>query len=150
MDDFNITISDKAMEDFCSLNNVESLSKKTTCYKTHENPTCTDLIVTKDAAISSTVMYFRLVFLVFIYLLPHNLKKVFKKKLRKIIAYRDYKKTDNAKFHDDVNSFAFDQFYVSNFKEIILDIFDKLTPIKQIYLRANEVFLITKELHKKL
>ena len=41
----------------------------------------------------------------------------FQKKLPKIITYRDYKKIDNAKFRDDVNNFAFDQFDVSNFKE---------------------------------
>ena len=46
MGDFNVPMSDKAMEDFCSLNNLESLIKKPTCYKNHENPTCIDLILT--------------------------------------------------------------------------------------------------------
>ena len=44
--DFNVAMSDKAMEDFCSLNNLESLISKPTCYKNHENPTCIDLILT--------------------------------------------------------------------------------------------------------
>ena len=39
-------MSDKPMEDFCSLNNLESLIKKPKCYKDHENPTCIDLILT--------------------------------------------------------------------------------------------------------
>ena len=46
MGDFNVAMSDKAMEDFCSLNNLESLISKPTCYKNHENPTCIDLILT--------------------------------------------------------------------------------------------------------
>ena len=46
MGDFNIAMSDKAMEDFCSLNNLESLISKPTCYTNHENPTCIDLILT--------------------------------------------------------------------------------------------------------
>ena len=46
MGDFNVAMSDKAMEDFCSLNNLESLISKPTCYKNHENPTCIDLIFT--------------------------------------------------------------------------------------------------------
>ena len=46
MGDFNVTMSDKAMEDFCSLNNLESLISKPACYKNHENPTCIDLIPT--------------------------------------------------------------------------------------------------------
>ena len=45
MGDFNVPMTDKAMEDFCSLNDLESLIKKPTCYKNHENPTCIDLIL---------------------------------------------------------------------------------------------------------
>ena len=55
----------------------------------------------------------------------------FQKKLPEIIAYRDYKNFDNAKFRDDVSNFAFDQFDVSNFKETIFNIFDKHAPIEQ-------------------
>ena len=61
MGDFNVAMSDKAMEDFCSLNNLESLISKPICYKNHENPTCTDLIL------SNKVTHLRLVFLIFIY-----------------------------------------------------------------------------------
>ena len=46
MGDFNAAMSDKAMEDFCSSNSLESLIRKPTCYKNHENPTCIDLILT--------------------------------------------------------------------------------------------------------
>ena len=63
----------------------------------------------------------------------------FQKKLPKIIAYRDYKKFDNAKFRDDVNNFAFDQFDISNFKETIFNIFEIM---KRLRLRDN--FLSTK------
>ena len=70
----------------------------------------------------------------------------FQKKLPKIIAYRNYKKFNNAKFRDDVDNFAFDQFDVSNFKETIFNIFDKHAPIKQKYFRTNEVPFMTKEL----
>ena len=43
MFDFNVAMSDKAMEDFCSLNNLESLISKPACNKNHENPTWFDL-----------------------------------------------------------------------------------------------------------
>ena len=36
------------MEDFYSLNSLESLISKPTCYKNHENPTCIDLISTNN------------------------------------------------------------------------------------------------------
>ena len=44
------------------------------------------------------------------------------------MTYRDYKRFDSAKFHSDVDNFAFDQFHVSNYKETILYIFDKHAP----------------------
>ena len=66
----------------------------------------------------------------------------FQKKLPKIIAYRDYKKFDNAKFRCDVNNFAFDQFDISNFKETIFN--------KQKYLQENEVSFMKKELHREI
>ena len=46
MGDFNVALSDKAMEDFCSLNKLESLISKPACYKNHENPTFVYLILT--------------------------------------------------------------------------------------------------------
>ena len=72
----------------------------------------------------------------------------FQKKVPKIIAYRSYKKIDNAEFCDDINNFVFDQSDVSNFKETMFNIFDKHAPIKQKYLRANEAPFMTKELHR--
>ena len=49
MSDFNVPMSDKVMEDFCSLNNLGSLIKKRTCYKNHGNPTYIDLILANRA-----------------------------------------------------------------------------------------------------
>ena len=42
---FNVAMSDKTMENFCSLSNLKSLIKRSTCYKKHKNPTCLDLIL---------------------------------------------------------------------------------------------------------
>ena len=46
MDNFIVAMIDKGMENFCSLINLESLISKPTYYKSHENPTCIDLIPT--------------------------------------------------------------------------------------------------------
>ena len=79
-----------------------------------------------------------------------QLKISFQKKLSKIIAYRDYKKFDNAKFRDGLNNFAFNQFDVSNFKETIFNIIDKHAPVKQKHFRANEAPFMTKEFHREI
>ena len=59
-----------------------------------------------------------------------------------------YKKFVNAKFRDDVNNFAFNQFDVGNFKKTVFNIFDKHAPIKQIFFQASEAAFMTKELHR--
>ena len=150
MGDFNVAMSDKAMEDFCSLNNLERLIRKPTCYKNHENPTCIDLILTNRPSYFQHSNVFEAGISDFHLLIVTQLKIGFQKKLPKIITYRDYKKIDNAKFRDDVINFTFDQFDVSNFKETILNIFDKHAPIKQKYFRANEAPFMVKELHKEI
>ena len=139
MGDFNVAMSDKVMEDFCSLNNLESLISKPTCYKNHENPTCIDVILTNRPGYFQHSNVF-----------VTQLKMGFQKKLPKIITYRDYKKFDNARFRDYVNNFGFDNLDVSNFKETISNIFDKHAPIKQKYLRANEAPFMAKELHREI
>ena len=131
MGDFNVPMSDQAMEDFCSLNNLESLIKKPTCYKNHENPTCIDLLFTNRPGYFQQSNVFETGIFDFHLLIATQLKMGFQRKLPKIIAYHDYKKIDNAKFLDDVNNFIFDQFEVGNFKETIFNIFDKNAPIKQ-------------------
>lgn len=45
MGNFNATMSDKTTEDFCMMNNLESLIKKPVCSKNHENTTSIELIV---------------------------------------------------------------------------------------------------------
>ena len=62
MGDFDVAISDKAMKDFWSLNNLESLINKLTCYKNYENSTCIDLILTNKPDYLQNRTYSRLVF----------------------------------------------------------------------------------------
>ena len=40
MGDFNVTMDDKFMIDFCKLNDLSSLIDKSTCYKNFDKPTC--------------------------------------------------------------------------------------------------------------
>ena len=81
--------------------------------------------------------------------MSHNIKWVFKK-LPKIIAYRDYKKFDNAKYPYEASNFAFARFDVSKFKETAFNIFNKHAPIKQKYHRVNEVPFMAKELRREI
>ena len=84
MGDFNIAMSDKTMEDFCSLSNLESLIKITTFYKSHENLICIDLIFTNRSAISKNSNVFKTGISDFYLLVATQLKWVFKKSYQKL------------------------------------------------------------------
>ena len=84
------------MEDFCSLNDFESLVEKPTCSKIHENPTSIDLILTNSYFQHSNV--FQTGISKSYLLIVIQLTLDFNKKVIKIVAYQDYKKIDNDKF----------------------------------------------------
>ena len=46
--DINFEIFDSHMESFCAIYRLKSLIKEPTCYKTHEKPTCINLILTNS------------------------------------------------------------------------------------------------------
>ena len=46
MGDFNVTMGDKFMIEFCDLNDLSSLIDKPTRYKNFDKPKCIDLILT--------------------------------------------------------------------------------------------------------
>ena len=45
MGDFNVTMDDKFMIEFCELNDPSSLIDKPTCYKNFDKPACIDLLL---------------------------------------------------------------------------------------------------------
>ena len=122
------------MEEFCSMKNLESLIKKPICYKNHENPTCiVDLILANRPGYFQHSNCFETDIFDFYLLIATQLRMGFQKKLPKIIAYHNYKKkNDNAKFRDNVNNFAFDQFDVGNFMETIIYLINMLQSNKYI------------------
>ena len=48
MRDFNVTMDDKFMINFCELNSLSSLIDKSTCYKNFDKITYIDLILTSE------------------------------------------------------------------------------------------------------
>ena len=85
MGEFNVAMSDKAMENLFSLNNLENLISKPTCYQNHDDSICTDLILTnrpcffqRSNVFETGISDFRLI------ILPYNLKRVLKKSYQKL------------------------------------------------------------------
>ena len=76
----------------------------------------------------------------------------FKKQKPKIVSYRDYKRFDNEKLRESLKSYF-------NTVKIICIIciwkfsfatLDKMTPIKQKYIRSNQSSFMDKDIHKAI
>ena len=88
------------MEQFCASYNLKSLIKEPTCFKSVDNPSCIDLILTnhpkcfQNSGVYETGIsdFHKLTFTV--------LKTYFQKAKPRIIKYRDYKHFDNNDFRD--------------------------------------------------
>ena len=74
----------------------------------------------------------------------------FQKLKTKIIAYRDYKNFDNAKFGYDIVTPTSNVDNFGMYKSTIFNIFNRHVPIKKKYIRANEAPFMSKELHKAI
>ena len=68
----------------------------------------------------------------------------------KIIAYRDYKNFDNAKFRYDIVTATSNVDNFGMYKSTIFNIFNCHVAIKKKYVRANEAPSMLKELHKPI
>ena len=100
--DFNTSVEESQMENFCNLNCLESLIQKPTCYKNPFQPTCIDLILTNRPSYFQHSEVFETNLSDFHLLTVTELKMNFQKQKPKIIAYRDYKKFDNNTFRHDI------------------------------------------------
>ena len=90
------------VEQFCASYNLKSLIKEPTCFKSVDNPSCIDLILTnhpkcfQNSGVYETGIsdFHKLTFTV--------LKTYFQKAKPRIIKYRDYKHFDNNEFRDEL------------------------------------------------
>ena len=86
------------MKNFCDINCLESLIKEPACFKNPDKPTSIDLILTNRPNLLQHSSTFETGISDFLLLTVTEFKMGFQKLKPKIIAYRDYKNFDNAKF----------------------------------------------------
>ena len=90
-------VSNLFLEQFCSLYNLKSLINEPTHFKSVDNPSCTDLILTNHPKCfqnSGVYDFHKLTFTV--------LETYFQKAEPRIIKYRVYKYFDNNEFRDEL------------------------------------------------
>ena len=126
--DFDEGIDENTMKSFYNMNYLKSLIKVPSI----------DLILTNQPNLFQHRSAFETGLSDFHLLTVTEFKMGFRKPLPKIIAYRDYRNFDNAKFRYDTVTATSNVDNFGMYKSTIFNIFDLHIPIKKKYNRANE------------
>ena len=97
----NTEISNTFLEQFCASQNLKSLIKEPTCFKSVDNSFCIDLISTNQLKCSQNVAVNKTGISDFHKFTFTVLKTYFGKAKLRIIKYRDYKHFDNNELRDE-------------------------------------------------
>ena len=151
--DFNCSVSETSMSTFCNTFCLKSLIKVPTCYKSTENPTCIDLILTNRprSFLNSTALE---VGLSDFHLLTLTvLKTSFKRKPPRIVKYREYKKYSFHAFQTDMyyqlGNVDFRCLSNDDFHTFFMRLVDLHVPLKTKYIRGNDQPFMNKQLRKE-
>ena len=126
--DLNTEVSNSFMEQFCASYNLKSLIKEPTCFKSVDNPSCIDLILTNHPKCFQNPGGYETGKSDFYKLTVTVLKTYFQKAKLRIIKYRDYKHFDNNDFRDGLirelssnNMQSYDLARFTNISKMILE-----------------------------
>ena len=144
----------KMLDGLLDLDNLKGLVKEETCFKSLNNPTCTDLFLTNNSksyhhtSVISSSLSDRHKLIVTV------LNTTFKKCKPNVINYRSYKQSDNSNFRmdlrDKLRNFSEHDTQYDSFHEIFLKILNDHAPLTKKIVRANEVPYMIKALRKAI
>ena len=152
--DFNAEENELVLRRFLELYGLKHLVHEHTCFKSVNNPSCINLLLTNSSCsfqhtsvMSSGLSDFHeLVFTV--------MKTIFPKAKPNKIFYRNYKNFNETIFKDDLKRYLYanteSSRNFSKFIEMFLNVLDIHAPMKKKYIRANEVPYMTKPLRKAI
>ena len=148
--DFNSEMSEEDMKNFCETYNLTNLIKEPTCFKSVENSSCIDVMLTNRSICFENSMTIETGLSDFHKMTVTVMKKYYKKLEPVTINYRDYKSFDGNKFRTDLKnkldnseSLSVEEF-ITFFNEII----DLHAPKKQKVARGNNAPFMNKTLSK--
>ena len=148
--DFNAEDTEPKMVYFLDQYNAKNLVKENTCFKSLNNPSCVDLLITNSyrsfqntIAISTGLSDFHKMSLTI-------LKTKFEKNKPKLVHYRDYKNFNNESFKNDLQRYTILCTTYETFEKVFMNLLEIHAPLKQRYIRANEVPYMTRILRKAI
>ena len=151
--DFNSSVDEIIMSEFCDIYNLQNLIVDPTCFKNPINPSSIDLILTnkrRSFQNSQTIEtglsdYHKMTITV--------LKSFFQKQDPITIKYRDYKRFDKSIFNAELNKMLNDlnnnnDINYNSFESTFMTLLNKHAPMKEKYVRANNAPFMNKILSK--
>ena len=97
-----LKLARKAWTFFCNTYNFKSLVKEPTCFKSIENPSCVDLILSNKSLCFQDTVVIETGLSDFHKLTVTQMKSTFQKQQPKTLNYRNYKFFNNDKFRDEL------------------------------------------------
>ena len=137
--DWNSTVTEKEMKEFCEMYNLENLIKEPTCYKSTENPSSIDIMLTNKKLSFQNSTTLETGLSDFHKMTLTVLKRYFKKKDPITITYRDLKSFNGLKFREDIKNQLeeIDELNIDDFKHIFTSTWNSHAPVKKKVVRAN-------------
>ena len=150
--DFNTEETNQVLEEFLFEHHVKNLVKEPTCFKSLDNPSCIDLLLTNSPLSFQNTTTVTTGLSDFHKMVVTVMKTTFPKAKPKIIYYRDYKKFNLYEFRKELRGELRKTVVLgyAYFEHIFLKVLEKHAPIKQRVVRANDQPFMTKTLRKAI
>ena len=154
--DFNVCVQDSSMPEFCDTYNLKSLTREPSCYKSPENPSCNDSILTNRLCSFRNSFVFETGLSDFHRTTITIMKMHFMKLQPRVINYRGYKHYQNENFREDL-LFELSKLIIRNkddgftgFIEACMETVNQHAPCKQKHVRGNHLPFMNKTLSKEI
>ena len=148
--DWNSTMQEEGMKNFCDMYNLTNLVKEPTCFKSVENPSSIDVILTNKRHSFQNTLTIETGLSDFHKMTVTVMKRYFKKKEPIVIEYRDLKNFDGVKFRDDLRAELdkLDKITIFDFQNIFLSVWNAHAPVKKKVVRGNNAPFMNRALSK--
>ena len=151
MGDINMQVADPKLASFMEAQNLYSLIKEPTCFKSLSNPFCIDLILTNRKYCFQNSKTFCTGYSDFHKMTYTMMKLSYVKMPPKKLEYRCYKTFNEEHFLAELSQAlnSVQGYIYSIFENTFIQVLDKHAPKKTKLIRANDKSFITKELRKE-
>jgi hypothetical protein len=146
--DWNSTVNEESLANFCEMYNLENLIKEPTCFKSTENPSSIDIILTNKKLSFQNTMTIETGLSDFHKMTVTVMKRFFKKKEPIKIVYHDRKNFDAVKFRGKIRYQieSRDKTSLEELQNLLAKTYLQDAPLKEKVLRGNNAPFMNKKL----